>query len=190
MEHEESKQPPIRKRPNKKFRGKIFRVIFLILGVMTAVLFGLQYFGPKNNSENNPNAQNLSDESITLVEQFDRQSTDKFLDQPYFTDLLPFTINLKDNRRFLKVTIYIGVANQEVLSYLQQRMPIVKDTIINTVHYRTAEDLSQANGVENLKAELLRKLNQEIFSQQFLDSLDRDLGKGIQRIYFSEFIIQ
>jgi len=172
----------------------VFLLIFLIVVVVVYIIFfilnGQQQSSNRNQTQNkSASGIPVSKENINLLNEFDSQSLNDFLKKPYFTKVLPFTINLKGNRQFLKVTLYLGVSDPVILQYIDDRMPVVKDIIITTIQYKTVADFQHANGAENLKAELLRKLNRSIFSQEALDNLNES-GRAIKRIYFSEFIIQ
>ncbi|WP_029521025.1 flagellar basal body-associated FliL family protein [Persephonella sp. IF05-L8] len=91
-----------------------------------------------------------------------------------------FVVNLadKDADRYLKVTIILELANEQVKQEVEKRLPQIKDSITTLLFTKTSRELRTAEGVEKLKEEILRRVNAIL-----------PLG-GVKNVYFTDFVIQ
>jgi flagellar FliL protein len=94
--------------------------------------------------------------------------------------LAPLTLNLKEasGRNYLKVTIVLEIGKKDWFEEIQSRMPTLTDMVIVTLCDKGLEDLRHPEAKEQLKQELLAKMNQHLGSNK------------IKRIYFDEFLFQ
>lgn len=93
-----------------------------------------------------------------------------------------FIVNLKDNagsgKRYLKATIELEVAGEAEKKKLEGSKAQMKDTILTLLSSRTFEEILTMEGKLDLKQAVLFQVNQVLG------------GNIVQRIYFTEFIVQ
>jgi len=94
--------------------------------------------------------------------------------------LAPLTLNLREEsgRNYLKVTIVLEIGKKDWVEEIQSRMPTLTDMVILTFCDKRLEDLRHPEAKEQLKQELLAKMNQHLDSNK------------IKQIYFDEFLFQ
>ncbi len=93
--------------------------------------------------------------------------------------LKPFTVNLRGGGggRMLRLELQLEVDEKHVET-LEKRKPVLRDAILTLVSDQTYADLEGLDGKTHLRDVLLRRLN---------GVLD---GMRIQRIYFTDFVVQ
>lgn len=113
-------------------------------------------------------------------------------------DLGPFIVNLGDvsERRYLRVSMSLDFQTQDAqfvegneeqrrqwTSALKNELgrlePVFKDVVVTTLTVKHPQALSTANGKEELKAELIARLNRHLPSRA-----------AVQNIYLTDFVIQ
>jgi flagellar FliL protein len=94
--------------------------------------------------------------------------------------LSPLIINLKEEggRHYIKTTIVLEIGRPEWLEEVRSRVPLLTDLAILTLGDKQPKELRNAEAKENLKKELLMKINQALGSPK------------IAQIYFDEFLFQ
>ncbi|MGC4077419.1 MAG: flagellar basal body-associated FliL family protein [Rubrivivax sp.] len=101
---------------------------------------------------------------------------------PTFIFNLPtMTVNLKgegDREQFMKLTVALEVANEEVMTEIQPRMAKVVDAFQVYLRELRKSDLEGSAGIYRLKEELRRRVNLAIFPQQ------------VESILFKEILVQ
>jgi len=92
----------------------------------------------------------------------------------------PLVINLKEEggRHYVKATIVLEIGQNEWVEEVKSRIPLLTDLAILTLSDKRLEDLKNSGAKENLKKELLGKINQALNS------------KKVNQIYFDEFLYQ
>jgi len=95
-------------------------------------------------------------------------------------EIEPFIINILDDdgTRYLKAAITLETDNELVIEEINQRMPQIKDAILLLVGNKTFGELSDLQGKLQLRSELRERLNKLL------------TGGRIQKIYFTEFVVQ
>ncbi|MDI3508951.1 MAG: flagellar protein FliL [Clostridiales bacterium] len=89
-----------------------------------------------------------------------------------------FVTNLKNSRRFLKVTMVIEVANSAILDEFTSKDYMVNDIIVSVLSSKTDEEAAEDGFQTKLKNEIISALNKRF-------------GEGAAvNIYFNEFVIQ
>lgn len=89
-----------------------------------------------------------------------------------------FLTNVKGSKRLLKTTIVLMLDSEKISTTLDEKQPIIRDTIIFTLRSLTEQDILSEDIGEKLRTELTDKLNQT-------------LGiTNIVTINFSEFVMQ
>ena len=92
----------------------------------------------------------------------------------------PLVINLKEEggRHYVKTTIVLEIGQNEWVEEVKSRIPLLTDLAILTLSDKRLEDLKNTAAKENLKKELLGKVNQALNSPK------------VNQIYFDEFLYQ
>ncbi len=95
-------------------------------------------------------------------------------------DVGTFIVNLqdKDADRYLKITIVLDVQDEKIKAELEKRLPQVKDAITTLLFTKTSNDLRTPEGIEELKEEILKRVNAIL-----------PIG-GVKNVYFTDFVIQ
>ena len=95
-------------------------------------------------------------------------------------DVGTFIVNLqdKDADRYLKITIVLDAQDEKVKAELEKRLPQVKDAITTLLFTKTSSELRTAEGIEELKEEILKRVNAIL-----------PIG-GVKNVYFTDFVIQ
>ena len=110
-------------------------------------------------------------------------STGKISEDQVIVPLEEFVVNLakeeKNSEQYIRVTLSILVANEKESEELQKNMALVRDSVVNVLRQKKAEDILNAeDGVKNLKKEL-----QDVINEAY--------GKMIiQEVYVTDFVIQ
>lgn len=91
---------------------------------------------------------------------------------------LVVTLVSDDGTRFLKISPGLECENSGVQAELEERMPEIRDMIINTLSGLTLAEAVASEGREALKARLLSDLNGTLTTGRLLN------------IYFSDFMVQ
>jgi len=91
-----------------------------------------------------------------------------------------FIVNLynEGSSRYLKTTINFELSAAELSAEMDKKKPLIRDIVIKTLSAKTYEEISTIRGKENLKDEIVSKVNQVLTD-----------GK-INNIYFTDFVIQ
>ncbi|NLY11488.1 MAG: flagellar basal body-associated protein FliL [Firmicutes bacterium] len=92
-----------------------------------------------------------------------------------------FIVNLVANsnqNRFIRTGIVLEVDSRSTITELEKREPQVRDRIISTLRLRSVEELSKTDGLDSLKEDLMKTLNDLLLKGKIVD------------IYFNELVIQ
>jgi flagellar protein FliL len=101
--------------------------------------------------------------------------------ESFIFNLPPMTVNLNTDdgvARFMKLTIALEVADEEVMAEIQPRMAKVVDAFQVYLRELRLTDLEGSAGIYRLKEELLRRVNLAIFPAQ------------VESILFKEILVQ
>lgn len=101
--------------------------------------------------------------------------------QGFIFSLPPMTVNINTNggpAQFMKLTIALEVANEEVMNEIQPRIAKVIDAFQVYLRELRVSDLEGSAGIYRLKEELRRRVNIAIFPQQ------------VDSILFKEILVQ
>jgi flagellar FliL protein len=97
----------------------------------------------------------------------------------FIFNLPAMTVNLKsegdDRQRFMKLTIALEVAAEEVMAEIQPRMAKVVDAFQVYLRELRMSDLEGSAGIYRLKEELRRRVNVAIFPAQVENILFREI---------------
>ncbi len=95
-------------------------------------------------------------------------------------EIEPFIINILDDdgTRYLKAAITLEANNEPVVEEINQRMPQIRDAILLLVGNKTFGELADLQGKLQLRSEIRERLNKIL------------TGGRVQKIYFTEFVVQ
>jgi len=90
------------------------------------------------------------------------------------------TVNLVSARRsrFLRISIGLEVEDETVMAEVEERLPEIRDAVINSVSGRKVDDLISIQGKELLKTELKERIDGKLQAGNVL------------KVYFSDFVVQ
>lgn len=88
-----------------------------------------------------------------------------------------FTVNLSESvKHFAKAKFALELSEEKVAEELEEKLPILQDTIIMVLSKQSLETLSTVEGKEALKTSLIKEIN------EFLN------GGHVTKIYYKTFI--
>lgn len=100
----------------------------------------------------------------------------------YFYDMPSMTVNLssngEDGEKFLKLSVSLELANEEMLAIVEPRMARVRDAFQVYLRELRRSDLEGSAGIYRLKEELRRRVNLAIYPAQ------------VDSILFKEILVQ
>ena len=98
--------------------------------------------------------------------------------ETFIFNLPTMTVNLSSDggaAQFMKLTIALEVANEEVMNEIQPRMAKVVDAFQVYLRELRVSDLEGSAGIYRLKEELRRRVNIAIFPQQVVSILFKEI---------------
>ena len=96
----------------------------------------------------------------------------------YAFDQIIVNLASQSGRRYLKTTINAELSSDNLTVELDTKKPAIRDTMISVLSSKTFEEISTAKGKENLKNELVERINESLVD-----------GK-IVNLFFTDFAIQ
>lgn len=166
-------------KPKKKFSIAALKKL-----PITAILVGLQITTVLASSAiilkglYNPKKPNLSTAAIT---ERTIASVRDVAEDVQMLNLDEFIVNVKGSHS-LKATIQIEVSNPKALGLLTQRMPAVKQRVLNILSQTYPQGLGALHAKLRLKEALRDSLNQELIELNYKEGIVRD-------VYFVDLII-
>jgi flagellar FliL protein len=148
---------------------------FIILGFIVVVLGAGGYVG-WNHFKGDKNEE-IKETQTTKAEANKKKDEAKIV-----FPLEPFVVNLADRsglgKRYLKVTLALEVRNEEKKKIVEGYTAELRDTILLLLSSQSFSEISTMEGKLELKQALLSRINHA-------------LGGGVvQRLYFTEFVVQ
>ncbi len=109
-----------------------------------------------------------------------KNHTDSVEEVNYFIPVKEFQVNLADpgGRRYLRMRIYFGTSDKDLLKEVEQRDLEIRSGIIAILRCTTVKDLEGKDGMDRLKSEILEQVNSLLST-----------GK-LEEVYFDDFLIQ
>lgn len=163
----------------EKTNSNKMRIILIVLCLIVIVgggAFGTYMFLSNKNAKGNPQmTQNPNiNANMNTNNNFYRPAVSK-----YTYDLGEFLLNLSDtdSQRFLKAKIHLGFNNKKMLKEIEKKKPVIIDSINTVLRAKKHDDFS-TKGTEDIKVELLNKIN-PIFENGLCDN-----------VYFTEILVQ
>jgi len=175
-EEKEVKEEAAEEKPAKK-SSKLLIIILLIAGLAiggggAAVFLVLKNMKSDDKSEV-AEEKNVSDEG----DDGEKEGMDKL---GPIMPLDPFIVNLSGDggRNYLKLEITLEFDKEGVQVEVENKMPMIKDSILLLLATKSFESIQPAEGKLMLKNEIITRLN-------------RFLSTGvIQNLYFTNFVVQ
>jgi flagellar basal body-associated protein FliL len=92
----------------------------------------------------------------------------------------PFTTNLgdTDRPRYISVTFDLTARDQKDADYLNGRMAIIRDNILQILNSKKSIEVTGESGANKLKSEVQEKLNAALG------------GTFVQKVYISDLVVQ
>ena len=117
---------------------------------------------------------------VTAAEAKEGQKT---TDQAMIGPIMPldtFIVNLADEggTRYLRTTMKLELADDQSLTFVQERLPLIRDSILMILPTKNYEDISTVEGKKTLRDELIAKVNVIM------------IPGSVTNIYFTEFVVQ
>ncbi len=89
-----------------------------------------------------------------------------------------FVTNIKDSKYLLKTTIVLELNQEGMEVYLTEYNHVIRDLIVFTLREKTEEELRSTGIQDELKTEIVAKINQEMGIDYIVD------------MYFNDYVIQ
>lgn len=164
------------KKEKTKGNGSLFKIILLVLLVIIVLGIGfVGYLFMTNKNQANATvpktASSITAENAAIEVSAYTYSLDEFL------------VNLSDEggKKYFKVKIFLGYDTKKKKNMdkeLEEKKPILRDAINSVLRSKKSTDLSSAKSIEDLKKEILARIN------PYFES-----GKA-SNIYFNDILIQ
>ena len=93
-------------------------------------------------------------------------------------DVGEFTLNLassSNQMRFIRTQIVLETSSNRVISDLEDRTPQIRDQLIRLLRARTVEELNSADGMEQLRLDILQAMNTLVTKGEVTDVFFIDL---------------
>lgn len=170
-------------------KGKNPIKLIIIIVVILAVLGGGVYvgytmvFGKKDaakNAQTNNNVATQPTMAQTPNGQIAITGNNQFVVlSKYNYDLGEFLVNLADpdGKRYLKAKISLGYDNKKMPKELDEKKVMIRDAVISVLRSKKAADFTE-KGTDDLKAEILRRINPLLSSGQ------------CNNVYFQDILVQ
>ena len=91
-----------------------------------------------------------------------------------------FIVNLADEGgvRYLRTTMKLDLEDEQSLTVVEERLPMIRDSILVTLSTKRYDDISTVEGKKSLREELIAQLNGIM------------VPGSVRNIYFTEFVVQ
>lgn len=160
----------------KKKKGKLLLIILIVVGVIVLAGGGLAAWLLLTPPDKSKQAGEHGEEEGGEEESHEDEHP------PVYEKLEQFTVNLADQESYLQTEVQLMVADAEFQAKIKARMPEVRDAMIRLLSSKTAEELNQPEGKDNLAAEIQRQLNSLLGAKK--------ASQGVKKVLFGAFIIQ
>ena len=161
-------------------KNKLGMILIIVLLVILLILFGVGFtFLYKALMKTN----NVNQNTVVVEQELPIEDITNFpIAEPIATNLLE---GPDKKEHLLRISVNLGINTskkeaknaKKLMPLLEERIPIIRDTIVGVCNNKTYEELSK-NGRDILKDEILLKL-QEVFSTEL-----------IVDVYINDYLIQ
>jgi len=179
-------------------KGGLMKIILLVVGVLLVVLLtiGLTLFftgffdpGPEEVAEDQISA--LESEAAAAAEEAAAQPAKIQLEAPpvekfetvYYELEREFLANVSNSRKVMQIKVAIMTHyDEQVIANIEKHIFAVRSQVMDIMRQTTEQQLTEPDFRVNLAEDIRLAMNSTL--EQF-----EDFG-GIERVYFSEFIVQ
>jgi len=168
---------------NEKKGGTNILLIVVVALLFVVVIGGAAaaYFLLNSDEEVINDATQASQQTKTVVAKSttSKRETDYSQIGPIYP-MDQFIVNLynEGSSRYLKTTINFELSAEELNAEMDKKKPLIRDIVIKTLSAKTYEEISTIKGKENLKDEIVSKVNQVLTDGQ------------VKNLFFTDFVIQ
>ncbi len=165
-------------------------LIFVIAGVLLLVTIIAVVLVLIFSGEEEKGLRGLPEED-EYVNQYNqrRQSSLEPVFEPIYTEPYSYTVNLKNGRNFIHVTLRAILKDPLAKLYLEERTPEIDDKIITLLKSKMPDDITTRTGLDLLKQELYLEFN-NVFPQSFIEQSESKDRTPVKEVLVNEFYIQ
>ncbi len=167
----ESKKPPV--------------VLIALIGalVMVLIIGAIVIIMLMGGSAEDPNATQDHGAPAAQTQQAvaaPKQRSQDFFNIGMIQTLDTFVVNLlsESGSRFLKASMNLELSEEALAPEIEKKIPLIRDIVIRTLSSKTYEDVSTTKGKEQLKDELVTRIN-EVLRDGY-----------VKNVFFTDFIVQ
>lgn len=172
------------KEPSKKKKGLIkWILIGLGLVLLIGVSVGTSIYFMSNMLHGKSTAQEAAPNEEAKGKEDKGKSKQPKVAIYYKLDP-PFVVNFQgqSGNRFLQVSIELMTYDQEVVSAIEQHMPVIRNNLVFLLSSVKYEDVSTLEGKQKLRADTLTEI-QKVLKDK--------IGKpGVEEVYFTSIVMQ
>jgi flagellar basal body-associated protein FliL len=147
-------------------------VLFLvIIGVLLALIIGAIvyiYWG------------DADDEGASMLTKYEKefnqsaQSEIIKLKNPIFLRTQQYTVNLREGKHFLTMSVVFMFQDSQLDLYLKTRIPLIDDIVVSIMKKENVANLRTRAGLELLKREIFKQVNHLILEEYIPTALNND----------------
>ncbi|MDO9305511.1 MAG: flagellar basal body-associated FliL family protein [Sulfuricurvum sp.] len=155
-------------------------LIFLIL-LFLIVIISISAIVSSILMDNNNSIADNNMKSKVILQMKNKSGDSRFLSEIgeiYSLDQFVLNVRSKEGKCTLKLSMNFEIENEALAAELEEKKPIIRDTIITILSSKDIEIISKNKGNEKLKNEIMRKVNLHLKN-----------GK-IKNVYFTDFIVK
>jgi len=207
-------QPTVDAAPKKGRSKKLLIIVLAAVLVLGGIGGGaLFYIKKKQAAQLEAEAEEGGEETAASSKPKARDGKRDLTAKPVFVPLELFTVNLADREadRYAQIAITLEMVDEKSQETIKNFMPIIRNSILMTLTYKTSADLLERGGKAKLAAELRRDISRSLGLQVPDDPLFAASGGAsgvagspaprrkplkpeeitpIAAVHFSNFIIQ
>lgn len=158
--------------------------ILLFIAITAALLFTIFF---KEESEG---VKGYPEEQEYVAQYNQRMQTSlEPVTEPLFSEPFSYSVNLKNGRNYIHVTLRAVLKDPMAKTYLEERSPEIDDKIITLLKSKNPDDLNTRTGLALLKQEFHIEFNQ-MFSQRFIEQSQTKDRTPVKEILVNEFYVQ
>ena len=179
-------------------RGGLVKIIMLVVGVVLVVLLtiGLTlyftgFFDPGAEEVAEEQISALETEAVTAAEEVAQQPAKIQLEAPavekfetvYYELEREFLANVANSRKVMQIKLAIMTHyDEQVISNIEKHTFAIRSSILDIMRQVTEQDVAQEDFRTNMAEDIRLAMNATL--EEF-----EDFG-GVEKVYFSEFIVQ
>ena len=108
--------------------------------------------------------------------------------KPIFVKTEPYTVNLRGQRHYLKMTVVAVLQDQGAADFLSLRLPLLDDKVIMILKRQTIARLRTRVGLELLKQKIYREVN-SIYNEDYFELAVNKDRTPVKEILINDLIL-